>query len=161
MCMQLHIQKGTDMTLVSDITTNSSARRRRRRVPRVSRLTPLQQGIVESIRTGKSLMGEGGVLTDIIKGALEAALEGEIESHFATDTEGYVWEEEAGDTYPDEPIRSLPANRRNGHGTKQVVSQNGTFVLATPRDRNGTFEPQIVKKRQTVLTEELDIVIPI
>jgi putative transposase len=40
--------------------------------------------------------------------------------------------------------------------TKTVKSASGTFKLETPRDRNGTFEPQIVKKRQTILTAELD-----
>jgi putative transposase len=40
--------------------------------------------------------------------------------------------------------------------TKTVKSASGTFKLETPRDRNGTFELQIVKKRQTILTAELD-----
>ena len=43
-----------------------------------SELTPLQQNIVDSIKSGKSLMGEGGALTSLIKGALEAALDGEM-----------------------------------------------------------------------------------
>lgn len=47
-------------------------------------------------------------------------------------------------------------NRRNGKTKKMVSGESGTFELETPRDRNGSFEPQIVKKRQTVITEELD-----
>ena len=47
-------------------------------------------------------------------------------------------------------------NRRNGKMKKLVSGESGTFELETPRDRNGSFEPQIVKKRQTVITEELD-----
>src|SRR5690606_23365580 len=39
---------------------------------------------------------------------------------------------------------------------KTVSSESGTFELETPRDRSGTFEPKIVKKRQTVITDELD-----
>ncbi len=47
-------------------------------------------------------------------------------------------------------------NRRNGHNRKQVKSGHGSFELKSPRDRSGTFEPEIIKKRQTVLTETLD-----
>jgi transposase-like protein len=71
----------------------------------------------------------------LIKQALEAALEGEIEAHMASD-----------DT----------DNRRNGKMKKLVSGESGMFELETPRDRNGSFELQIVKKRQTVITEELD-----
>jgi putative transposase len=47
-------------------------------------------------------------------------------------------------------------NRRNGKATKTVQSTHGSFELATPRDRAGSFEPQLVKKRQTVLNESVD-----
>ena len=47
-------------------------------------------------------------------------------------------------------------NRRNGYGNKTVKSSVGSFEIETPRDREGTFEPQIVKKNQTKLTDELD-----
>jgi len=53
----------------------------KRRKNRAVKLSPLQHDIVESIKAVKPLMGEGGALTSLIKGALEAALEGEIESH--------------------------------------------------------------------------------
>lgn len=42
-------------------------------------------------------------------------------------------------------------NRRNGKSSKTVQSPFGSFELETPRDREGSFDPQIVKKRQTVL----------
>lgn len=95
-----------------------------------------QKQIADAVRAGKSLLGAEGVLTPLIKQALEAALEGEMESHLA--------------------LNDGPDNRRNGKARKAVSSESGTFELETPRDRNGTFEPQIVKKRQTVITEELD-----
>ena len=47
-------------------------------------------------------------------------------------------------------------NRRNGIGTKTVKTGGGSFELTVPRDRNSSFEPQLIKKRQTVLNEELD-----
>ena len=47
-------------------------------------------------------------------------------------------------------------NRRNGKMSKTIKSDTGSFELETPRDRLGSFEPEIVKKRQTVLNESLD-----
>ena len=47
-------------------------------------------------------------------------------------------------------------NRKNGGSPKTMKSPAGRFELTTPRDRNGTFEPQIVKKHQTQLTDELE-----
>jgi putative transposase len=47
-------------------------------------------------------------------------------------------------------------NRRNGKSTKTVTHSAGSFELETPRDREGSFEPEIVKKRQTVLNDALD-----
>ena len=47
-------------------------------------------------------------------------------------------------------------NRRNGKSYKTVKSEHGEFELSTPRDRNSSFEPQIVKKRQTILGESVD-----
>lgn len=102
----------------------------------LTNLADLQREIVESVRAGKSLLGKEGALTPLIKYALEAAMEGEIEAHMASNEDN--------------------ANRRNGKMKKTVNSESGAFELETPRDRNGSFEPQIVKKRQTVLTEELD-----
>ncbi|WP_262140938.1 IS256 family transposase, partial [Serratia ficaria] len=48
------------------------------------------------------------------------------------------------------------ANRKNGSGKKTVKATTGSFELATPRDRNGTFEPQLVKKHQTTLSDEIE-----
>lgn len=120
---------------------------------RVAELTPLQQAIVESIKAKKPLMGEGGVLTDIIKGALEAALEGEMESHILQSNHSSHEEENSSSA---RSLESIPSNRRNGKSTKTMHSSHGKFELATPRDRDSSFIPQAVVKRQTVLTEELD-----
>src|SRR3990167_4924012 len=99
-------------------------------------LKQLQEQIVAEIRAGKSLLGQDGLLTPLIKSALEATLEGEMESHL------------------DESRTNK--NRRNGKSTKTVTHSAGSFELETPRDRDGSFEPEIVKKRQTVLNEALD-----
>ena len=90
---------------------------------------------IKELQSGKNLTGEGGVLTPLIKQITEAALKGELESHLAES---------------DEP------NRKNGSTTKTVKSTLGNFELNTPRDRNGSFDPQVVKKHQTKLTPEID-----
>ena len=94
--------------------------------------------ILEHIKAGKPLNGKDGVLTPLIKEVMTAALEGEMEAHLESESQ------------PGE------GNRRNGKTAKNVKSASGEFELITPRDRNGTFEPQMVKKRQTILTDELD-----
>lgn len=93
------------------------------------------QAALKAIQKGKPLLGKEGVLTPLIKNLTEAALEGELDSHLA---------------------QELAANRRNGKGRKTVKSLNGSFELNTPRDRAGTFSPQLVKKHQTTLNDELE-----
>lgn len=89
------------------------------------------------LKTGKPLLGKGGALGPLFKSFLEAALEAELEEHFQENK--------------DEQI-----NRRNGHGTKQLRTSEGSLELTTPRDRCGSFEPEIVKKRQTILADSLE-----
>ena len=50
----------------------------------------------------------------------------------------------------------MEANRKNGSGKKTIKTPTGSFELTTPRDRNGTFEPQLVKKHQTTLSDEIE-----
>lgn len=90
---------------------------------------------LEQLQSGKGLTGEGGVLTPLIKQLTEAALKAELEQHLDTDCE---------------------PNRKNGHTKKTVKSSVGQFELETPRDRSGTFSPQLVKKHQTKLSDEID-----
>ena len=101
-------------------------------------LSALEDEIISGIREGRPFLGKEGTLTPLIKKALEAVLSGEVESHIS------------------DSKAAGSQNRRNGVTRKLVQSSTGTFELATPRDRAGSFEPEIVKKRQTVLTEEVD-----
>jgi len=95
--------------------------------------------ILAEFRSGKKLTGKGGLLAPLIKQLTEAALEAEVESHIANDVLG-----------------GKP-NRRNGFNKKTIKgTSDGTFELETPRDRNGTFEPQIVKKHQTTISDEIE-----
>jgi transposase-like protein len=93
------------------------------------------QEALKAIQSGKPLMGKDGILTPLIKNLTEAALEGELESHLG---------------------QEIAANRRNGKGKKTIKSLNGNFELNTPRDRTGTFSPQLIKKNQTTLNDELE-----
>ena len=90
---------------------------------------------LKAIQNGKPLTGRDGVLTPLIKNLTEAALEGELESHLG---------------------QEIAANRRNGKSKKTMKSLSGSFELNTPRDRAGTFSPQLVKKHQTTLNDELE-----
>lgn len=87
------------------------------------------------LQQGEPLMGKGGIVMPLIKRLIEASLEGELSAHLA-ESEG--------------------KNRRNGKSKKTVQSSTGAFELETPRDRDGSFEPQLVKKRQTILNASLD-----
>lgn len=97
-----------------------------------------QQEAIELLKQGKPLMGKEGIVTPLIKQIIEASLEGEMAAHLAACTQAGT------------------SNRRNGKLSKQVKSGSGTFELETPRDRHGSFEPQLVKKRQTILNATLD-----
>lgn len=87
------------------------------------------------LKAGKGIGGKDGALTPLIKQLTEMALQAELETHLSQD---------------------LQRNRKNGTTSKTMKSQGGTFELDTPRDRNGSFEPEIVKKNQTHMSDELE-----
>ena len=90
---------------------------------------------LEALKSGRDLNGKDGILTPLIKQLTEAALAAELEQHIKSTNE---------------------QNRKNGATPKTVKSASGSFQLDTPRDRNGTFEPQLIKKHQTHLTDEIE-----
>jgi transposase-like protein len=89
------------------------------------------------LKSGKPLLGKEGALAPLFQSFLQAALEAELENHL-------------------QEHKSDEINRRNGHGIKQLRTSEGTMELITPRDRLGSFEPEIVKKRQTILADNLE-----
>jgi len=91
---------------------------------------------LKGIREGKSFSGEQNVLLPMIKDLLEGAMQAELDLH--------ITDERSNDD------QSKP-NRKNGYMSKTIKSEQGSFQLDTPRDRNGTFSPQIVEKQQTIL----------
>jgi len=94
---------------------------------------------------GVALTGEAGLLGQLTKLVLESALEGEIADHL-----GYEPHERGG---------SVDGNARNGTRTKTVLTQAGPVEIDVPRDRAGTFEPAIVRKRQRRLGDVEDMVL--
>lgn len=93
---------------------------------------------VQDIMNGKNISGKDGVLAPLVKQLVEAALEAELESHIKED------------------VFSGKKNRKNGTTSKRIKTQDGGFSLDTPRDRTGSFEPQLVKKNQTHLTDDIE-----
>lgn len=93
------------------------------------------QAALKAIQRGEPLLGKEGILTPLIKKLAEAALEGELDSHLS---------------------QEIVRNRRNGKSKKTIKSLNGNFELNTPRDRAGNFSPQLVKKHQTTLNDEIE-----
>jgi putative transposase len=94
---------------------------------------------------GLQLTGEGGLLARLTKQVTEAALEGEMDDHL-----GYSKHDPAGRN---------GENSRNGQRRKTVLTEAGPVEIAVPRDRDSSFEPAIIKKRQRRLTGVDDLVI--
>jgi putative transposase len=94
---------------------------------------------------GLRLTGEGGLLQQLTKRVLESALDGEITDHL-----GYEAHEAAG---------RGSGNSRNGTRSKTVLTDVGPVQLDVPRDRDGSFTPQIVRKRQRRLSGVDEMVI--
>ena len=92
------------------------------------------QLVAQAWQEGLDLVGEGGLLQQLTKRVLESALEGEITDHL-----GYDKHEVAAET---------GVNSRNGHRAKTVTTEVGPVQIEVPRDRDGSCEPQIVRKRQ-------------
>jgi putative transposase len=100
-------------------------------------LEEIKKKALEQFRSGKSLYGKDGAFAPMLKSFLEAALEGELDSHL------------------DEDERK-EGNRKNGKTSKTIQTSTGSLEIETSRDRNATFEPELVKKRETVLADTLE-----
>jgi len=109
-----------------------------------------QSAAIELVRMareqGLSLIGPDGLLKQLTKTVLEAALHEEMTEHL-----GYEKHDPAG---------AGSGNVRNGARSKSVLTENtGQVEIDVPRDRAGTFEPQIVRKRQRRLNGVDEIVL--
>ncbi len=123
--------------LVDEAVDRAGGRRRVRQTLGVGS-ERISDEVIDELLAGASteeeIAGPGGLLADLTKRLLERAMEVELTDHL-----GY------------EPHREPPGgaeNQRNGSTGKTLMTEHGPVGLDTPRDRNGSFEPQIVRKRQ-------------
>ena len=94
----------------------------------------LLDSMLVGVKTQEDLWGKDGIITQLNKALLERILDAEMDFHLENDQDGRA-----------------AGNSRNGHGRKTVHGKFGQIELITPRDRNSTFEPQIIPKRSTKL----------
>lgn len=97
-------------------------------------LEQLFEGALEQLKSTKKLEGSDGAFTPLLKKLLEASMEGEMDAH----------------------LKDSRPNRRNGKGSKKVKTSFGEVPLEPPRDRDGTYEPEILPKRQRSLGPALE-----
>lgn len=90
----------------------------------------------DQFKKGTPLFGKDGAFHRVLEDFLNAAMEGEMDSHL-------------------EETKPSSKNRRNGKMPKTLQTEYGQVEVETPRDRDGSFDPEIVKKRQTILAEGL------
>jgi putative transposase len=90
--------------------------------------------LLEDCQDPKDILGKNGLLKQLTKRLVERTLEAELSDHLG---------------YEPHHIKGRGSgNNRNGKGRKTVQGDTGALEIEVPRDRNGTFEPQLVKKRQ-------------
>jgi len=97
-------------------------------------LISLFEDALASLKAGNPLEGKEGAVRPLIKRLIEASLEGEMDAHLA---------------------ESRP-NRRNGKGRKQVKTSVGEVSIETPRGREGSYQPELIPKRQRTLGPSLE-----
>lgn len=90
--------------------------------------------MLKEYKKPEDLLGEKGLLKELTKALVERALEGELTHHL-----GYEKHAEEG---------KKSGNSRNGKTSKTVMGDQGEMKLEIPRDRNGEFEPELIKKHQ-------------
>ena len=90
--------------------------------------------LLKECQDPKDILGKNGLLKQLTKRLVERTLQAELTDHL-----GYE---------PHAPEGRGSGNYRNGSGQKTVQSDSGPIPIEVPRDRNGSFEPQLVKKRQ-------------
>lgn len=105
----------------------------------------LLDDLLKDCQSPEDILGQNGLLKQLTKRLVERALEGELTAHL-----GYE---------PHELGEGARENRRNGRGNKRLQTETGPLPIEVPRDREGSFDPQLVKKRQRRLSGLDDVVL--
>ena len=95
----------------------------------------LLDSLLADYRKPEDLIGENGLLKQLTKLLVEKALEAEMADHLGHGK--------------NEPVENLAGNTRNGKSKKTLKGEFGELPIEVPRDRQGTFEPQLIPKHQT------------
>lgn len=98
----------------------------------------LYKRMKEHLYANKPALGEDSPLSELLQHMVNTMLDGEM------------------DAFMSEQRSTGNANKRNGKNSKRVISTTGPLDITTPRDRNGDFEPDLIRKRQGELTSGLD-----
>lgn len=103
----------------------------------VSKALPndLIDGLLANYKKPEDLIGENGLLKQLTKALVERALEAEMAEHLGHDK--------------NEPVKNSTGNTRNGKSRKTLKGDFGEMPIEIPRDRAGSFEPQLIPKHQT------------
>jgi hypothetical protein len=102
--------------------------------PSAEELAAAKELVRQARAQGVALTGPGGLLKALTKTVLETALEEEMAEHLGYDRH--------------DPVGRNRGNSRNGKRAKTVLTDSGEVAVEVPRDRDGSFEPVIVAKRQ-------------
>ena len=108
------------------------------KIKRDPRTEELAKMIIDQYRP-KSLSDMNDALKDIFGPSLETMLKGEMDDHL-----GYKSNDKG---------QKLNDNRRNGYGKKTLKTTNGDLAISVPRDRDASFEPQLIRKRETDISD--------
>lgn len=103
------------------------------------KLSPkLESELRDHLKSKKPLFGEESPFSNLLQSMVNTMLEREMDNHLS------------------ETKAKGKKNKRNGHNHKKVISEDGELYISTPRDRLGTFEPEIIGKRERQLSSGLD-----
>ena len=105
----------------------------------MTKLTKRQESLLNELLEDfkgapESILGQHGLMNELRKRVVEAMLDGELTSHLGH--------------RPHDPVGHGTGNSRNGYSAKKVQSKDGELELEVPRDRNSSFEPQVLRKGQ-------------
>src|SRR5512135_3134359 len=109
--------------------------KKKRRRSRMSIRRELIDELLKDYDQPQDILGEGGLLKELTKAVVERCLETELDTHL-----GYPKHARKG---------NATGNTRNGQSQKTLKGEQGHVDIEVPRDRQGTFEPQLIKKGQT------------
>jgi len=98
----------------------------------------LENKLRSHLRSKKPLFGTDSPFSGLLQSMVNTMLEGEMEDHLK------------------QSDKLGKKNKRNGYSNKKVISEEGELYISTPRDRDGSFKPEIIEKRERQLSSGLD-----